>query len=91
LADVRNGKIEGADSCLEGAWFEAVGVAITLNAQLVRRGTDMGFAFEQHGGVHQDLSDSRDRTINTVFKKKIDEANWVDRMALLIHGWCCFV
>ena len=46
LTDLGDGKVEGADSGLKAAWFEAVGIAITRNASLVRRGTDVGFAFE---------------------------------------------
>jgi hypothetical protein len=50
----------------------------------------VGFAFEQHGGVHEDFSDSGESVLKAVVEKKIDERILVGSVFLFVHGWCCF-
>ena len=49
----------------------------------------MGFAFEQHGGVDEDFSDSGQSVLKTVIEKKIEERILMGRVILFVHGWCC--
>lgn len=44
--DLRNGKLRGPDSGLEGAILKTVAVTIPIHAALVWSGSDISFAFE---------------------------------------------
>jgi len=56
-----------------GARLQAIGIPIALDAALERRGSDVDLAFEQHGGVHEDLGNSGEGVLETVVEKKADK------------------
>ena len=49
----------------------------------------MGLAFEQHGGVDEDFSDSGQSVLETFIQKEIEEGILLGRLMLFVHGWCC--
>jgi hypothetical protein len=51
--------------------LKPLAVAIAFNASLVRSGSNMGFAFEQHGGVDEDFSDSGQSVLKTVIEPEL--------------------
>jgi hypothetical protein len=76
---------------LKIAGLETVGVAIAVGGSaLISGGSDVLFAFEEHGGVHENFGDSREGTLKAVFEKKIDEWILVGSLFVFAHGWCCF-
>ena len=90
MPDLRNGKFQGADAGLERAGLEAVGVAIALDATLIWGGSDVGFAFESHGCVHEKFGDSGEGVLKAVVAKEIDEWILGGNLFVFVHGWCCF-
>jgi hypothetical protein len=48
------------------------------------------FAFEEHGGVHEDFGDSGEGVLEAVVEKEIDEWILVGSLFVFVHGWCCF-
>ena len=68
-----HGEFEGAKCGLEVTGLKAISVAVTLDVSLVGCGADVSFAFEEHGGVHEDFGDFGEGTFKAVGKKKVDE------------------
>jgi hypothetical protein len=50
--------IQGSDSDLKVAAFDAGGIAIAVAPKLMKAGKDVGFAFRQHPGVDEDFIES---------------------------------
>ena len=72
--DLGDGEVKGSEGGLETAWFEAVGIAVSvLDATLMRSGTDVVFPFEEHGGVHEEFGDLWNGVFEAIGKKKVDE------------------
>lgn len=70
---MRDSEVEGSDSGLKGARFEAVGVTVAFAAALVRGDSDVAFAFNEHGGVEKDLSDARKGFLEAFLENEIEE------------------
>ncbi len=56
--DLRNGSLQGSDSDLKVAAFEAVGIAIAVVPKLMKAGRDVVFAFRLHPGGDEDFIES---------------------------------
>ena len=54
LANLRDSQINGADAGAERAVFKAVGVAVALFGALVGGGSEVAFAFDEHGLIDED-------------------------------------
>ena len=76
---------------MKRAAFEAVGIAIAFDASLVRSGSNMGFAFDQHGGVNEDFSGIGQSVLKTVVEKKVEEQILMGIVILCVYFWCCYV
>jgi hypothetical protein len=50
----------------------------------------VGLAFEQHGGVDEDFSDSGQSVLEAFIQKEIEEGILLGSLMLFVHGWCCF-
>ena len=90
FTNLRDGKLQGSDAGLETTGLETVGVAIAIHAALVGSGSDVRFAFEQHGGVHEDFSDSGEGVFEAVVEKEVDEWILVGSLFVFVHCWCWF-
>jgi hypothetical protein len=55
--------------------LEAIGIAIELDAELIRGGTNVVLSFTRQGGVDEDLEDlgNLGRRFGAVVEKKVDE------------------
>lgn len=87
LPDLRNLELEFAQGGLVGAGLEAVGVSVaTLDIALVRVGSDVTDALEEHGCVHEQFADFRDGVFEAVFKKDVDEIRVAVTFVVSVHG-----
>ena len=91
LTNLWDGNYKGSNAGLKITGLEAVGVAIAVvSSALLRRGSDVLFAFEEHGGIHEDFGDSGEGVLKAVFEKEIDERILVVSLFVFVHGCCCF-
>lgn len=88
IADLGDGELEGAEGGLVGSGFEAVGIAVAFGVTLVGGGTDVVFAFEEHGGVHEDLGDGYKSLAEAFGEKGVDELVVECSVILVVHGCC---
>ena len=93
VAHLGDGKLESADGGLESSWFESVGVAVALDAALVRAGPDVIFPLDEHGGVHKDLGDVGESIAEAFGEKNLEELVLEGSFGLFVHGLglFCFV
>lgn len=85
-AHLGDGQLEGTDGRLEGSWFETVGVAIALDAALVRTGTDVTFTLDEHGSVHEELGDVCETIAEAIGEKSLEELVLKGIVGMFVHG-----
>jgi len=85
-AHLGNGQLQGTDSGLEDSWFESVGVAVALDAALVRAGPDVMFPLDEHGGVHKDLGDVGESIAEAIGEKNLEKLVLEGSFGLFVHG-----
>jgi hypothetical protein len=81
-----DGKLQGANGGLEGSWFESVGAAIALDAALVRAGPNVILALDEHGGIHEDLSDVCEAFTEAFGEKDLEDLVLEGIVGLFVHG-----
>lgn len=88
VSNLWDGELKTADSGLERARLEAIAVAVALRTTLMRGDSEVLFAFDEHGCVDEDFSNSRKGVLKAIIKKKIDECLFGIRVVLFVHDWC---
>lgn len=63
-----------------------IGMAVALDAALVRVGTEVIFTLDEHGGVHKELGDVREPLAEAVGEKNLEELVLEGRFDLFVHG-----
>jgi hypothetical protein len=72
---------------VEGARLESVGVAVAGLDAFVGPCPEVFGAFDEHGGIHEDLGDPGKPVAEAALKKEIDEVISVGRLVVFVHGW----
>jgi len=87
MSNLRDGELERAQGGLEGAGFETISVAVALDVSLMWSGSDVAFAFEEHGSVHEKFGDLGEGILQAVFEKEVDEGVVGIILSVFVHDF----
>jgi len=87
VAGLGDEQIQGADTGVEGAGLEAIGVASALVVTLVGSGVEVVISLNEHGVIDEKAQGIRE-AVETVFKDTIEDFGIKGSMVLFGHGMC---